>query len=69
MIKELRKMRAKGGIERQKANYIAVLQNRGKMKKYFTDKGYIAYDTDEFKNYKATVKLGRPVKMEVSVNE
>lgn len=33
MIKELRKMRAKGGRDRSVANYISELQHRGKLRK------------------------------------
>lgn len=62
MIKELRKMRAKGGRDRAVAGYIATLQKRGKIKRIVTDKGYLAYDTEELKEYKKTVKMGRPIK-------
>ena len=41
MIKELRKMRAKGGRDRSVANYVSELQHRGKLRKIITDKGYV----------------------------
>jgi hypothetical protein len=62
MIKELRVMRRKGGKQRALANYLSVLQDKGKLTKIVTDKGYLAYDTEEYKIYKATVKRGRPIK-------
>lgn len=61
-IKELRLMKKKGGKEKTKAVYIGMLQDAGKLKKYISDKGYVAYDTEEYKKYKATVKRGRPLK-------
>lgn len=62
MIKELRKMRAKGGLEKAKAGYIATLINRKKIPIHFSKQGYVAYDTTELKEYRATVKKGRPHK-------
>lgn len=62
MLRELRKMRAKGGAERAKANYIGTLQARGILRRYQSAKGYICYDTEELKRYKANRKLGRPFK-------
>ena len=62
MLKELRKMRAKGGRERALANYISNLQYRGRLKKHVTEKGYAAYDTEEWKEWKRTAKKGRPIK-------
>ena len=62
MIKELRLMRKKGGSERSKANYIGALQDKGILKKIVTEKGYVAYDTEEYKKYKANTKRGRPLK-------
>lgn len=65
MIKELRKMRAKGGRDRSVANYVSELQHRGKLRKIITDKGYVAYDTEEFREWKKKAKVGRPIKTEV----
>ena len=62
MLKELRKMRAKGGRDRSVANYIANLQNKSKLKKYVTEKGYVAYDTDEYREWKRKARIGRPIK-------
>lgn len=64
-IKELRVMRKKGGKDKSKANYIAMLQDMGKLKKHITEKGYVAYDTEEYKTYKAKVRRGRPLKVGV----
>lgn len=63
MIKELRKLRAQGGKERAKANHIAILQHRGKLKLYLSNKGYVAYDTEEYTAYKKTARKGRPCKL------
>ena len=63
MLKELRKMRAKGGKDKAKASYISNLMNKGKLHAHFTEKGYLAYDTEELAAYKATVHLGRPSKL------
>lgn len=60
MIRELRKMRAKGGRDKAVANYIAQLQHRGLLSKVTSAKGYVAYDTEELKKYRHTVKRGRP---------
>lgn len=60
-IKELRLMKKKGGKERSKATYIGMLQDAGKLTKHISEKGYVAYDTEEYKKYKATVKRGRPM--------
>ena len=64
MIKELRRMRQKGGADRAKANYISHLQSRGKLRMYKSKEGYAAYDTEELKEYKKNVRLGRPPKGE-----
>lgn len=64
MLKELRKMRAKGGAERAKANYISTLQHRGKIGTYVSASGYAAYDTEEYRIYRRTTKIGRPIKGE-----
>lgn len=63
MIKELRKLRAKGGTSRSKANYISSLQSRGRIKVYINAKGYICYDTEELAKYKKTAHRGRPCKV------
>ena len=64
MIKELRKMRRKGGADKAKANYISHLQSRGKLRMYRSKDGYVSYDTEELKEYKKKVRLGRPPKGE-----
>ena len=64
MIKELRKMRAKGGKEKAKANYISYLQFKGRIKTILTEKGYVAYDTEELAIYKKSTKRGRPSRLE-----
>lgn len=64
MIKELRKMRRKGGADKAKANYISHLQSRGKLHMHRSKAGYAAYDTEELKEYKKNVRLGRPPKGE-----
>ena len=63
MLKELRKLRAKGGKDRSKANYIASLQYRGKIKTYVNAKGYACYDTTEYEEYRKTARVGRPLKL------
>lgn len=60
MYKELRLMRAKGGSERAKANYISSLQHRGVIKTYLNERGYVCYDTEELKEYQKTARRGRP---------
>ena len=60
MIKELRKL---DKTDRAKSNYIRGLQARGRIKQYFSSKGYVGYDTDELANYKSTAKRGRPAKI------
>lgn len=55
MIKELRKLENK-----TQSNTIRTLQYRGKLGVYFSDKGYVSYDTDEFREYRKRVKRGRP---------
>lgn len=62
MIKELRKMRAKGGRDKSVANYIAQLQYQGKIARHTSAKGYAAYDTEEYKNFRKNAKKGRPYK-------
>ena len=62
MIKELRLLRKKGGVERSKANYINLLQDKGLLRKIITEKGYVAYDTEEYKKYKKEIRRGRPLK-------
>lgn len=59
MQKELRKLDKQN---RNKSNYIRVLQNRGKINKYINEKGYICYDPCEFRAYKKNAKVGRPIK-------
>lgn len=62
MLKELRKLRAKGGHDRAKANYISTLVSRGRLKGYLSPAGYMAYDTEEYSAYRKKAKRGRPPK-------
>ena len=59
MLKEIRKL---AKTNRPKANYIRALQNRGLIKRLVSEKGYVAYDPDELKEYQANVHWGRPLK-------
>lgn len=59
---ELREMRNQGGQARSTANYVAFLQNKGKLKLYVSPKGYASYDTREYEQYKKKVRKGRPIK-------
>lgn len=59
MIKEIRKIKRRG-----LQNYVRKLYDRGYITKIINDKGYICYDTDELKKYKATARVGRPPKKE-----
>jgi hypothetical protein len=58
MLKEIRRIE-----NRSKANYIRLLQYRGKIKQYISSKGYICYDTDELRQVQKTAKRGRPPKI------
>lgn len=69
MIRELRKLRAKGGRERAVANYISQLQHRGLLTKQLSAKGYAAYDTEELKEYRKTARRGRPCKTEITLKK
>lgn len=60
-IRELRKVRK---VDNSKYQYIWRLVQQGKIKKYVTDGGYLAYDTEELKMFKKTIKQGRPLKGE-----
>lgn len=60
MIKEIRRI---GRQNIAKEKYIRYLQNRGKLKKIVNEDGYLCYDTEELKNYKESVRIGRPPKM------
>ena len=62
MIKELREMRAKGGRDKAVGGYISQLQCAGQLTTYTSAKGYVAYDTEEFKTFKKNAKKGRPRK-------
>lgn len=64
MIRELRKMRAKGGKQRALANYISMLQHRGIIPLIYSAKGFAAYNTSDYAEYRKTVKYGRPKKEE-----
>lgn len=61
MIKELRVL---DKTNHSKAVYIRTLIERKKINKYISEKGYVAYDTEELKNYQKNVKIGRPVKID-----
>ena len=60
-IRELRKVRK---ADNSKYQYIWRLVQQGKIKKYVTDGGYLAYDTEELKMFKKTIKQGRPLQGE-----
>lgn len=64
MFKELKGMRKKGGKDLSKANYISGLQYKGLIKTYINDGGFVCYDTEELKQYQASVHRGRPYKKE-----
>ena len=58
MLKEIRKI-----TSRSRANYIRLLQHRGKIKAHINDKGYMCYDPEELKTFQKTTKKGRPPKI------
>lgn len=60
MIKELRVL---DKVDHSKAVYIRTLIERKRIKKYVSEKGYVAYDTEELKKYQKNVKIGRPIKL------
>lgn len=58
MIKEIRKIKSRG-----KANWIRQLLWRNKLNTYFSgEKGYVAYNTEELKEYSKMARRGRPPK-------
>ena len=57
MLKEIRKI-----PDRNKQVYMHLLIKRGKLKRHVSEKGYVCYDTDEYKEYKKNVHIGRPLK-------
>lgn len=57
-MKEIRRIES-----RAKANYIRLLQHRGKIKTYLSPKGYVAYDPEELKTFQKNNKRGRPPKI------
>jgi len=59
MLKEIRKLRKEKPAQYQ---YIWALMRSGKIGQYISPKGYLAYETQELKEYKKTVKIGRPIK-------
>lgn len=61
MLKEIRKLEKK---DKKKARNIRSLQNRQNIGKFISKNGYVMYDTEELKEYKANSKIGRPVKRE-----
>lgn len=63
-IVKLRDLRAIGGKSKSLANYVARLQYRGELARYYVD-GYIAYDTEEYENHKTLHHKGRPPKYDV----
>lgn len=48
-------------LEKKAGAYIRTLQNNGVIKKYVIDK-YVAYDVDEYEEYRKVAKRGRPIK-------
>lgn len=57
MLKEIRKIPS-----RSKANYIRALQYRSLIETHLNN-GYVAYDTEELKEYQRTHRRGRPPKI------
>lgn len=58
MLKEIRRIES-----RSKANYIRLLQYRGKIKTHLNAKGYVCYDPEELKTFQKNNKRGRPPKI------
>lgn len=58
MIVEVRKLELR---ERKKAQYIRCLLGRGVIKKIVNKNGYVCFDTDEYDEYRAKAKRGRPI--------
>ena len=46
-LKEIRKIQ-----DRSKKVYMHYLVAKGKLKQYVSEKGYVCYDTDEYREYK-----------------
>ena len=61
MLMELRKVAKRN---KKKAAYIRQMQYRGLIRKYINEKGYVCYDVDEYKQFRKTRKMGRPIKGE-----
>ena len=57
MIVEIRELK-----DKKLQNYIREMQFRKRLKRYYSEKKYIAYDTEELKELKKNVKMGRPPK-------
>ena len=55
MLRQIRRIKNKTRIIR-----IRQLQTRGLIQRYFNEKGYVCYDTDELKHYDKICKRGRP---------
>lgn len=60
MIRELRNL---DKTNHAKAVYIRNIQNRGVIQKIINEKGYVCYDTEEYKKHKANARWGRPPKV------
>lgn len=60
MLKEIRKI-----PNRSRATYIRSLQYRELIKAYLVN-GYVAYDTEELKEYLKHTGKGRPPKLKIS---
>ena len=63
-MKEIRKMKNK-----PLANYIRLLQHKGRIKTYLSESGYIAYDPEEYATFKKNAKRGRPPKIQIYKGE
>jgi len=66
MIKEIRKI-AKTNMS--KAKYIRSLIDRNLIARHISERGYVCYDTEEYKNYRKTARIGRPIKIKGGENE
>lgn len=49
-------------LPRKKGNYIRQLQHINRLPMHISENGYVAYDEDEFTQYRESVHRGRPIK-------
>lgn len=59
MLIELRKVYKE---DRKLERYIRAMQDRGAIKKYINNDGYMCYDSAELEKYKKNARVGRPIK-------